>query len=80
MTSDTDLLMSRLDEIRTKSAADLTADDIAVIIANCRNHRAKLASGEKVDRPKVDLSALSATLGIRPSGATKPSVGKVRRI
>lgn len=57
--SDLDDLMTRIDEINAKSAADLASTDIDALIAYHRRNRARKASGEKIgDQPKVDLRAL----------------------
>lgn len=71
--NDIDLLMSRMDEINAKSVDTLTADDIDTIIAYHRRQRQRRASGEKITKPKVDLSSI---MNLKP----KPKVSITRRI
>ena len=71
--NDIDQLMARMDEINHKAADELVADDIDTIIAYHRRQRQRRASGEKITKPKIDLSSI---MNLKP----KPTVSIIRRI
>jgi hypothetical protein len=58
-----------MDEINRKTATELIAEDIDTIIAYHRKLRARKASGEKIQGPSVDLSAIMNKLGAGTSSA-----------
>lgn len=50
--------MNDLDELMTKPVLELTTQDIDTIIAYHRRQRARKAAGEKVTKPKIDLTSI----------------------
>lgn len=77
MPSDLDLLMTRISEINSKSAAEVTDHDIEVLIAYHRHNRSRRASGHKpakLEKPKVDV------LGLLNMAPKPKQLGTVRRV
>lgn len=60
--TDLDLLMSRIEEINAKAANELSPEDIDLLITYHRHQRARKAAGEKVTKPKVDISQITQRL------------------
>lgn len=78
MPTDLDTLMAHVHEINSKSAAEVTDHDIAVLIAYHRHNRARRAAGykpAKLDVPKVDVLSM---LGIKSTPKTV-AAGTIRR-
>ena len=56
--NDIDTLMTRVQEINSKLAHELTLEDTDTLITYHRCQRARRASGEKIEKPKVDLASI----------------------
>mgnify|MGYP007100066318 CR=1 FL=1 len=69
MPSDLDILMSRMEEINSKSATELTPSDIDTVIEYHRAQRARRAAGEKAPKTKtsVDISTIMTKLTAKPA-------------
>lgn len=69
MPNDLDTLMSRMEEINSKAATELTPSDIDTIIEYHRDQRARKAKGEKAPATKtsVDISSIMNKLTAKPA-------------
>ena len=66
-----------LNELMSRDPTDLSTQDIDKIIAYHRQQRARRAAGEKIEKPKVDLSGILNKIQITKP---KPEVKITRRI
>lgn len=61
-----------LDELMSRPVTELSSSDIDAIVTYHRAQRARRASGEKITKPKVDISSIMSKLVVKPSSG--PSI------
>lgn len=66
--------MTDLDDLMSRDPLSLSSQDIDEIITYHRRQRARRAAGEKLDKPKIDLSSVAARLNMRAPEKVEPKL------